>query len=212
MIARLGGALPSLACPDVPGWCSRTLCTDGGKSASMRYLCRPVPSTAQSFRTAVFSRRCNAKLCCRCVDIKVCVCLLDLCITAVDQSRPKALQVPTWSSSHETKSTNQHMQLASAHSKVRYQQKPTLQSAEDIASARVHDLLRHFSTSCIGCWLCEKQSYQDHQFKNCRASPSRLTRAADWEQWYRHLHLPEGFCYKCGCIQKVSSFPVKPSS
>ena len=140
--------------------------------------------------------------------IEICIYLVDTCTIVANPSRPKALKVPTWCSSIENEFTNQEMQLASAHSQLRYQQKPT-QSVQDVVFAWVHELLQQFSTSCIGCWLCGKQTYRDHQFKNCRASPSPLTRTSDWDQWNHKFHMPEGFCFKCGCIQKVNSYQMK---
>lgn len=49
--------------------------------------------------------------------------------------------------------------------------------------------------SCINCW-CNGLEYHSHDLERCRWSPG-------WKEWASTLRLPVGYCFYCGCPQKV---------
>ena len=74
-----------------------------------------------------------------------------------------------------------------------------------VGFSRAEEFIRtageNLAKSCINCWS-NGLEYHSHPLGECRWGPIELC-SGKWREWRKTLRFPVGYCFYCGCPQKV---------
>ncbi|KAF5347917.1 hypothetical protein D9756_010117 [Leucocoprinus leucothites] len=103
----------------------------------------------------------------------------------------------------EDNTPSSQLLLAAAHSSRVFTLPKNLQDEESAELESAHQIIDHYSNSCIACGLLRPPAYQDHLFRDCEHNPSPYTQMKEWQAFKSAIKYPNGVCYQCGIPQKL---------